>query len=137
MLKKRTIFLPIIVQSLAPFRVHSLIIRACNLPLTLIIFLLFFPHLQDERFNREIDLVTGYRTKALLCMPIKDASGDVIGVAQVINKLGGEQCFTTIDEKVSQIIFLPSPKGKSKKKETTKISQYFRIFLERKIHFER
>lgn len=37
-------------------------------------------------------------------MPIKDASGDVIGVAQVINKLGGEQCFTVNDEKV---IFLP------------------------------
>lgn len=34
-------------------------------------------------------------------MPIKDASGDVVGVAQVINKLGGEQCFTVNDEKVS------------------------------------
>lgn len=57
--------------------------------------------LQDARFNREVDVQTGYRTKALLCMPIKDASGDVIGVAQVINKLGGEQCFTANDEKVS------------------------------------
>ena len=35
-------------------------------------------------------------------MPIKDASGDVVGVAQVINKLGGEQCFTVNDEKVSK-----------------------------------
>lgn len=34
-------------------------------------------------------------------MPIKDASGDVIGVAQVINKLSGEQRFTDNDEKVS------------------------------------
>lgn len=55
--------------------------------------------LQDERFNREIDLQTGYRTKALLCMPIKDSSGDVIGVAQVINKLNCER-FTENDEKV-------------------------------------
>ncbi|XP_034670133.1 dual 3',5'-cyclic-AMP and -GMP phosphodiesterase 11 isoform X1 [Drosophila subobscura] len=54
---------------------------------------------QDERFNCEIDSLTGYRTKALLCMPIKDSSGDVIGVAQVINKVNGE-CFTEIDEKV-------------------------------------
>uniref|UniRef100_W8B7A9 Phosphodiesterase n=2 Tax=Ceratitis capitata TaxID=7213 RepID=W8B7A9_CERCA len=54
---------------------------------------------QDERFNGEIDSITGYRTKALLCMPIKDSSGDVIGVAQVINKLNGE-CFTEADEKV-------------------------------------
>ncbi|XP_032584292.2 dual 3',5'-cyclic-AMP and -GMP phosphodiesterase 11 isoform X1 [Drosophila mojavensis] len=54
---------------------------------------------QDERFNCEIDSQTGYRTKALLCMPIKDSGGDVIGVAQVINKMNGE-CFTEIDEKV-------------------------------------
>uniref|UniRef100_A0A336LQJ2 Phosphodiesterase n=1 Tax=Culicoides sonorensis TaxID=179676 RepID=A0A336LQJ2_CULSO len=54
---------------------------------------------QDERFNKEIDILTGYRTKALLCMPIKDCSGDVIGVAQVINKYGGSH-FTETDEKV-------------------------------------
>ncbi|XP_046630158.1 dual 3',5'-cyclic-AMP and -GMP phosphodiesterase 11 isoform X2 [Neodiprion virginianus] len=55
---------------------------------------------KDARFNREIDALTGYRTRALLCMPIKDCSGDVVGVAQVINKLGGEGQFTTQDEKV-------------------------------------
>jgi len=33
-------------------------------------------------------------------MPIKDCNGDVIGVAQVINKLGGEGQFTAQDEKV-------------------------------------
>ncbi|KAL0117388.1 hypothetical protein PUN28_010311 [Cardiocondyla obscurior] len=55
---------------------------------------------KDSRFNREIDALTGYRTRALLCMPIKDCNGDVIGVAQVINKLGGEGQFTTQDEKV-------------------------------------
>lgn len=57
--------------------------------------------LQDERFNRDIDVQTGYRTKALLCMPIKDASGDVIGVAQVINKLNCER-FSENDEKVRE-----------------------------------
>ncbi|XP_034935984.1 dual 3',5'-cyclic-AMP and -GMP phosphodiesterase 11 isoform X2 [Chelonus insularis] len=55
---------------------------------------------KDTRFNREIDALTGYRTRALLCMPIKDCSGDVIGVAQVINKLGGEAQFTAQDEKI-------------------------------------
>lgn len=57
--------------------------------------------LQDDRFNRDIDTQTGYRTKALLCMPIKDVSGEVVGVAQVINKLGCESSFTENDEKVS------------------------------------
>lgn len=60
---------------------------------------LLFP--QDDRFNCEIDTLTGYRTKALLCMPIKDSSGDVIGVAQVINKLNGEH-FSETDEKVKK-----------------------------------
>jgi hypothetical protein len=60
--------------------------------------------LQDERFNRDVDVQTGFKTKNLLCMPIKDASGDVIGVAQVINKLGGEPCFTGNDEKVSMLL---------------------------------
>lgn len=41
---------------------------------------------QDERFNQEVDAMTGYRTKSMLCNPIKDSTGDVIGVAQVINK---------------------------------------------------
>lgn len=79
------------------------VVASCNAFLRLIMickhFLLSF---QDERFNREVDIQTGYRTKALLCMPIKDSAGDVIGVAQVINKLGSEQqSFTSIDEKVS------------------------------------
>lgn len=64
--------------------------------------------MQDERFNREIDLQTGYRTKALLCMPIKDSSGDVIGVAQVINKLNCER-FTENDEKVHDQRMLKIP----------------------------
>ncbi|XP_025268134.1 dual 3',5'-cyclic-AMP and -GMP phosphodiesterase 11 isoform X2 [Camponotus floridanus] len=55
---------------------------------------------KDSRFNREIDALTGYRTRALLCMPIKDCNSDVIGVAQVINKLGGEGQFTAQDEKI-------------------------------------
>ncbi|KAE8744838.1 hypothetical protein FOCC_FOCC008562 [Frankliniella occidentalis] len=58
---------------------------------------------KDERFNREIDASTGYTTKTLLCMPIKDTNGDVIGVAQVINKemeKGKISCFSSSDEKV-------------------------------------
>ncbi|XP_066137581.1 dual 3',5'-cyclic-AMP and -GMP phosphodiesterase 11 isoform X2 [Euwallacea fornicatus] len=54
---------------------------------------------QDDRFNHDIDTLTGYRTKTLLCMPIKDTNGDVIGVAQVINKMG-DQPFTKQDEQV-------------------------------------
>nr|CAD7573820.1 unnamed protein product [Timema californicum] len=54
---------------------------------------------KDDRFNHDIDVLTGYKTRTLLCMPIKDCSGDVIGVAQVINKQN-DSCFTVNDEKV-------------------------------------
>lgn len=42
---------------------------------------------KDERFNHDIDQQTGYKTRSLLCMPIKDINGEVIGVAQVRNRI--------------------------------------------------
>lgn len=44
----------------------------------------------DDRFNKEIDLKTGYTTKTILCMPIKNLNQDIIGAFQVLNKLQGE-----------------------------------------------
>ncbi|XP_077999251.1 dual 3',5'-cyclic-AMP and -GMP phosphodiesterase 11-like [Glandiceps talaboti] len=59
---------------------------------------------EDPRFNCEIDLQTGYKTRNILCMPVYDLSGDVIGVAQVINKIGNKEkddaSFNCNDEKV-------------------------------------
>lgn len=43
----------------------------------------------DPRFNADIDLRTGYRTRLVLCLPICNYEGDVIGVAQIINKTNG------------------------------------------------
>lgn len=45
---------------------------------------------QDPRFNSEIDLKTGYKTNIILSMPICNYEGEVIGVAQIINKTNGE-----------------------------------------------
>lgn len=45
---------------------------------------------EDPRFNCEIDQKTGYRTKNILSMPICNYEGDVIGVAQIINKTKGK-----------------------------------------------
>uniref|UniRef100_A0A8D0L4N8 Phosphodiesterase n=1 Tax=Sphenodon punctatus TaxID=8508 RepID=A0A8D0L4N8_SPHPU len=55
---------------------------------------------QDRRFNDEIDKLTGYKTKSLLCMPIRNSEGEVIGVAQAINKTSGGAPFTDDDEEV-------------------------------------
>lgn len=45
---------------------------------------------RDERFNPASDKSTGYKTRNMLVVPIKDRTGSVIGVLQVLNKEGGE-----------------------------------------------
>jgi Nif-specific regulatory protein len=45
----------------------------------------------DARFHSEIDKLTGYTTNSLLAVPLRDAAGDVFGVLQVLNRLGGGQ----------------------------------------------
>lgn len=50
----------------------------------------------DKRFNKEIDLQTGYKTLTILCMPIKNLNQEIIGAFQVLNKLNGE--FSEEDE---------------------------------------
>lgn len=49
----------------------------------------------DRRFNREVDRRTGYRTRNLLSVPLRNQAGQVIGVTQVLNKRSGT--FTEID----------------------------------------
>src|SRR5262249_10849328 len=41
-------------------------------------------------FNREVDQQTGYRTRTLLCLPIRTAAGEIVAVMQLLNKQGGE-----------------------------------------------
>jgi adenylate cyclase len=53
----------------------------------------------DKRFNKAVDLETGFKTDNLLCVPIRTAKNEVIGVAQLLNKKGG---FETIDLNVLQ-----------------------------------
>lgn len=43
----------------------------------------------DARFNPRIDRETGYTTKTILCVPLRTAKGDIIGIAQALNKIGG------------------------------------------------
>uniref|UniRef100_A0A8P4JW72 Phosphodiesterase n=1 Tax=Dicentrarchus labrax TaxID=13489 RepID=A0A8P4JW72_DICLA len=55
---------------------------------------------EDPRFNAEVDLITGYKTQSILCLPIKNHRDEVVGVAQAINKKCGEDgAFTDQDEK--------------------------------------
>ncbi len=50
---------------------------------------------RDRRFNRAIDERTGYTTRSILCVPIRTTKGEIIGVAQALNKRKGR--FTKAD----------------------------------------
>ena len=44
---------------------------------------------QDSRFDRSLDQRTGYRTRSMLCVPIKNRGERVVGVLQLLNKTNG------------------------------------------------
>lgn len=44
----------------------------------------------DERFNRAVDQQTGFTTRSIVCVPIRTAKGEIIGVAQCLNKKEGQ-----------------------------------------------
>jgi Nif-specific regulatory protein len=56
----------------------------------------------DQRHFREIDRRTGYRTRSLLAVPVREqtpnGTGRVIGVLQVLNKKGNAKTFNAGDE---------------------------------------
>ena len=43
---------------------------------------------KDDRFDKSVDMRTGYRTKSILCTPLRTVTGETIGVAQLLNKSG-------------------------------------------------
>lgn len=57
---------------------------------------------QDPRFNPEVDRQTGYRTRTILCMPVRHKDGRVVGVLQVLNKKRG--IFHQDDEELLKIL---------------------------------
>lgn len=80
---------------------------------------------EDPRFNKEIDKKTGYRTKTILCMPVKETDGKIIGVIQVLNKKDG--IFTGEDEELLSAFSVQASiaiKNASLFEEVTNIKNY-------------
>ncbi|MBI3891847.1 MAG: GAF domain-containing sensor histidine kinase [Candidatus Wallbacteria bacterium] len=55
----------------------------------------------DPRFARRLDEVTGFRTRGVLCVPLRDNSGQILGVFEVLNKREGS--FTQRDRDVLEL----------------------------------
>ena len=53
----------------------------------------------DPRFNKQTDKDSGYLTKSILCVPVRDGNGKTIAVLQAINKLNGST-FSSDDQMV-------------------------------------
>lgn len=52
----------------------------------------------DPRFNPEFDVRSGFRTRSILCLPIRNKDNRIIGVLQLLNKRSG--IFTGEDEEL-------------------------------------
>eukprot|EP00403_Amphidinium_massartii_P032595 CAMPEP_0178451018 /NCGR_PEP_ID=MMETSP0689_2-20121128/43447_1 /TAXON_ID=160604 /ORGANISM="Amphidinium massartii, Strain CS-259" /LENGTH=202 /DNA_ID=CAMNT_0020076549 /DNA_START=23 /DNA_END=627 /DNA_ORIENTATION=- len=70
---------------------------------------------REGLFDKSFDFKTGYRTRSILCLPLKDHDGSVMGVLQAINKqsdsghsdtttAGAQDAFDTIDEQMLQFL---------------------------------
>ncbi|CAL4068650.1 unnamed protein product, partial [Meganyctiphanes norvegica] len=57
---------------------------------------------QDKRFDPSIDNLTGYKTMSMLCMPVCNYNGDVLGVAEILNKKNGSKEFSEQDAEIFQ-----------------------------------
>lgn len=53
---------------------------------------------QDPRFYKEIDLHTGYRTRTLLAVPLRNHEDNIVGTFEVLNKKAG--VFSGNDEEI-------------------------------------
>lgn len=56
----------------------------------------------DPRFNQAFDRATGFRTRSVLCAPVRNHDGLIIGVTQAINKREG--VFDQEDEDLLQVL---------------------------------
>ncbi|MEZ4439438.1 MAG: GAF domain-containing protein [Polyangiaceae bacterium] len=58
---------------------------------------------EDPRFDREWDVKSGFRTRSILGVPVKNHAGETIGVLQVLNKRarhGRASVFTPFDQEL-------------------------------------
>jgi putative ABC transport system ATP-binding protein len=58
----------------------------------------------DSRFNPEVDRQTGFETRAIICLPIKDQAGEVFAVAQLLNRKDGQPFDAGDEQRFSHFI---------------------------------
>ncbi|MGI9101267.1 MAG: GAF and HD-GYP domain-containing protein [Terriglobales bacterium] len=63
------------------------------------------PDLVPYKFNRKIDEGSGYRTKSMLTVPMRNPKGEIVGIVQLINaKRNYEAKLTSLSAVVGQVV---------------------------------
>ena len=115
----------------------------------------------DGRFDKDVDKRTGYLTRSILALPMRDTDGRTLGVFQAINKMTGSRRFTEDDREHLQlaasfagaelktaqreaeneatqreVIFTMAEAGEMRSKETgqhvKRVAEYCRLFAEKR-----
>ncbi|EQC33122.1 hypothetical protein SDRG_09110 [Saprolegnia diclina VS20] len=60
----------------------------------------------DPNFDSQYDMQTGYHTRSILCVPVRNGHGAIVGVMQALNRVGNDKDggFTDMDEEVMTIL---------------------------------
>ena len=58
----------------------------------------------DPRFNRDIDKQTGYTTRSVLSLPVKNMDGEVFAVAQLLNRRDGQPFDEHDEQRFSEFV---------------------------------
>ncbi len=88
---------------------------------------------KDARFDPSWDKMSGYRTRAILAVPLKDHTGKVIGVIQALNKISADDrptVFTPYDTELLNALATQAAVSFEK-------SQLFQRLTDHKIRLER
>jgi hypothetical protein len=56
----------------------------------------------DKRFNKSVDVRTGFKTQNMMCVPLRSKRGRIIGVVQLINKTQAGLCARVREGMVSE-----------------------------------
>ena len=62
---------------------------------------------EDDRFDKEVDEKTGFRTKSMLTAPVRNDEGKVIGAIQLLNKKddnGNDSVFGPCEEQLAKLM---------------------------------
>ncbi|MFH0735614.1 MAG: ATP-binding protein [bacterium] len=79
----------------------------------------------DSRFKSSFDKTSGYQTKSMICFPIKNVEGEIIGVHQLLNSRNGK--FNKLDEEFLNAISIHASIALENAELVEKLLQFERI----------